>query len=265
MMRDLVDQLCALGFSERVSSLYVTTMLHGESTVRTIAATLKYPRASVHDGLMTLVDHGFVRTSLRRGERIFVAESPLSIRRALEMRRVQDEERLAKFDALLPRLRALVNVGGPEPKVRYVEDIEGLRMFQRDFELLPGEILQLFHYETFCAVERREVTDEHREAIARLQKRVRSIVIADQPFPLPNDPIYDIRIIPSDIVTAPGEMSVCDDRVLLLSYSNGINAVEIRSQAIADVCRATLELAWRMAGEIGKWMGNETAHHNAIH
>jgi len=38
--------------------------------------------------------------------------------------------------------------------------------------------------------------------------------------------------------------------VLLLSYQGGLIAIEIRLQTIADVCRASLELAWREAGRI---------------
>jgi hypothetical protein len=73
------------------------------------------------------------------------------------------------------------------------------------------------------------------------------MLVTDKQVTFPDLPNYDVRCVSPAVVAATGEMSVCGDRILLFSYTTGIIAIEIRSQAIADTCRATLELAWKAA------------------
>ena len=204
--------------------------------------------------MMTLVDHGFARVRNLGKMRRFVMQSPSVVQTALDARRKEAEMRLAKFEHVLPRLRALHTVGGSAPVIRYVEGVEGLRSIQEEFEALSGEILQLFDYDAFARCEERRATDRHRDAITGRQRAVRSMVVARNDAGIRTEDRYMIRTIPSSLFQISGEISVCEDRVLLLSYAPDFSAVVIRSSVIADVCRATLELAWRTAGEIEKWM-----------
>ena len=75
-------------------------------------------------------------------------------------------------------------------------------------------------------------------------------MVTDRVVDFSDVPLAETRVVPPSVIAVAGEMSVCEDRVLLLSYQGGLIAIEIRSQTIADVCRASLELAWREAGRI---------------
>lgn len=249
----LVAELATLGFPDRFAQAYVFVLQQGESSVKEIASALSLSRQTAHDVMTSLVEHGFVQAQKEKHRTWFIAQSPMKIRQLLEVKRKEGERRLAQFDVILPRLSALAAMGNDgSPVIRTVQGIEGLALFQREFEGLSGDILQLFDFDLFSRLEQFRATHEHRERIVTAGKRVRSILITDQPLLPVVDTLFECRGIPRGVVSVPGEMSVCEDHVLLLSYENGISVVSIRSQAIADVCRASLELAWKAAEGFGK-------------
>lgn len=249
----LVAELSTLGFSDRLAQAYVFVLQQGETSVNDIASALSLTRQTAHDVMTSLVNHDFVQMRNNGKRNCFIAQSPMKIRQLLEAKRKEDERRLEQFDVLLPRLSALAVLGDNGCSViRTARGIEGLVLFQREFEELAGDILQLFDFDVFSQLEQFRATNDHREKIVTAGKRVRSILVTDR-FLLPAiDPLFEFRCIPRDIISIPGEMSVCEDHVLLLSYENDISVVSIRSRAVADVCRASLELAWRAVEGFGK-------------
>lgn len=251
MIDRLVEELIWLGFPERIARVYVALVQRGQGSAPELAKELSIPRGAVHDAGLALIHHGFAKKMITHGVVTFVPEPPLVIRKSLEEKLRESESKVERFDVLLPNLRALSAIaGGSQPAVRFVDGIDGLKIFQKEFAALPGDIIQMFDYDTFCSLNIDQAKEEHRSALVDQKKKVRSIVMTNGKVPDRLIDGYDVRIVPKDCVTAPGEMSVCDDRVLLLSYANGVTAVEVRSKVIADVCRATLELAWSAAVRI---------------
>lgn len=250
MMTQLIDELTVLGFSGRIAETYVLLAQRGELTVREVSEQFSLARGTTHDMMMSLVEHGLARVRMVKKEKIFVLESPIAIRQKLEEQHRLCTMRLERFESVLPNLQALVSLGGgPTSAVRYLEGPEAIIASQREFMLLPDDIIQLFGDEISS-----KVADVRRWANVQAGKNVRSIVIANR---FPDDlttSCHDVRVIPRSVLAVSGEIRVCADRVLLLSYVQTPVAIEIRSQVMADVCRAALELAWHTAGKIEEWM-----------
>lgn len=245
----LIDELTTLGFSERVAEAYVFTVSRPEVSANEIASALSLTRQTAHDVMTSLVDRGLARTRSTGKRRTFCAEHPLAIRKMLEEQQRMIESRVERFESLLPTFSGLCLGSGSQLSVRHRTGIDGLLAFQREFDALQGETIQLFDHDTFSAL---DVSDAgERVTVIPSKKRVRSVVLTNRVMDYSRRSCSsDLRMIPHALVSAQGEMSVCEDRVLLLSYADGISAIEIRSQVIADVCRATLELAWAMAGKV---------------
>jgi DNA-binding MarR family transcriptional regulator len=243
----ITSSLTALGVPPRIAQVYYFVAERGEVAARDVAETFSYTRSTAHDVLATLVQYGFARSVRRGKEKIFCMESPHVILDAFLAERRKAEVRVDALEHVLPMLRALHASGSSGTGVRYFSGVEGLRDIQREFDGLPGDILQLLDVDTFQALEVVRGRELSCYRVIDQAKRTRSIVLTDQrvdSLPLLG---AEIRTISRDLISAPGEMSVCGDRVLFLSYVDEISIIEIRSQAIADVCRATLELAWRAA------------------
>ena len=251
MMDRLVEEFIELGFPERVARVYVELVKRGTVSIPRLAVFLKLPRSVIHDVSLILINHGFVTKNVINGVVVLTPAPPLVIRKTLEDKLRESEAKIDRFDALLPNLKALSTLTGDrQPAIRLIEGIEGLKMFQQEFAALPGDILQLFDYDTFQTLGLGRLTDDHRSQLVKLKKRVRSMVLTSGPVFDREIDGYEIKVISKDCVSALGEMSVCDDRVLLLSYVDGLTAIEIRSLVIADLCRAALELAWSTAVRI---------------
>lgn len=244
MMTQLVDELTTLGFSERIAQAYVLLAQKGEMTAREMSERFSLARPTAHDVMMSLVHHGLARAKISGKEKTFVMESPMMIREKLEEQRRVCASRLERFESLLPNLQALSSIGGGFcSAVRYLDTEEDIAMACDEFDLLPGDGIQLFS------------EAPHRIAI-NPPKRMKSIVVFGGASMAA---VEDVRCIPRSVLSVDGEIRVRGDRVLLLSSARNPVAIEIRSQVIADVCRATLELAWHTAGKIEEWSGMSPA------
>lgn len=251
MYATIAPSLTALGIPPRLAEVYVFVAEQGEVAARDVAETFSYTRSTAHDVLSTLVRYGFARSVTRGKEKIFSMESPQVIRDAFLAEQRRAETRSEVFEQIVPVLRALHASGSPGTGVRYFSGVKGLREIQREFDGLPGDILQLLDFDTFHALEVARAKELGRHRMIDRTKRTRSIVLTDQRIESIPSAGAEIRTVSRDLISAPGEMSVCGDRVLLLSYVDDVAIVEIRSRPIAEVCRAALELAWKAAEQWG--------------
>lgn len=247
MHATIVPSLTALGIPPRLAEVYVFVAQQGEVAARDVAESFSYTRSTAHDVLSTLVRYGFARSVTRGKEKIFVMESPQVLRDVFRAERQKAEMRSEVFEQIVPMLRALHASGSPDVGVRYFSGAKGLHDIQREFDGLPGEVLQLLDIDTLCALEVARTDIISRYHMIDHAKRIRSILLTDKKIAALPVMGGEVRTISRDVLNAPGEMSVCGDRVLLLSYVDEISIIEIRSRSIADVCRATLELAWKAA------------------
>jgi hypothetical protein len=252
MYAALAPSLTALGIPPRLVEVYLFVAEQGEVAARDVAETFSYTRSTAHDVLGMLVRYGFARAVTRGKEKVFCMESPHVMREAFQAERRRAETRSEVFEQIVPMLRAFHAAGSPGTGVRYFSGIKGLREIQREFDGLPGDILQLLDIDTFQALEVVRAKEIGRHRMIDQTKRTRSIVLTDQRTESLPSLGTEIRTVSRDLLSAPGEMSVCGDRVLLLSSIDEISIIEIRSRAIAEVCRATLELAWKAAEQWGK-------------
>ena len=245
MITQLVDGLTALGFSQRIAQAYVLLAQKGEISARDIGERFSLTRPTSHDVMMSLVHHGLARSKSSGKDRIFVMEPPTMIRNKLEEGRRESVSRLEQFDSLLPNLQTLAQMCSvASSMVRFGEGIEEMTPMLRDFSERTDDVLQLLDEETYRAMQQNISST----------RQIRSMIISDRLLKKQDRTDMEIRSISPLIVSAMGQMSVCGDCVLFLSHTNGARAIQIRSQPIADVCRAALELAWCAAGKIDEWM-----------
>ncbi len=224
----LVQELTTLGFSDRVAGAYVFTVSRPEVSAGEVAEELSLTRQTAHDVMTSLVERGLARMRLEGKRRMFCAEHPMTIRKMFEEQRKIVESRVERFEALLPNFSALCLGSGAQPVIRCREGIEGLLACQREFDALQGETIQLFDHDTFSALDTQDTSEK--VTVISEGKRVRSVLLTNRVADRSRQPLSShFRMIPHALVSAQGEMSVCEDRVLLLSYVNGISVIEIRS------------------------------------
>lgn len=252
MMDEIVRDLLRFGFSDKEAKVYVALLEHGPCGAPDVAAITQVPRASCYTILDSLCERGLAQAYVGKEQRRYVAHSPELLFALVTKEKESIIQKEACLEALVPRLLALHEESArAKPRVRYGEGFVGLRKMQEELERMDGEVIQIVGYDTFLALHA-QFTDDHRETIKDRGRRVRAILVTDKNVDFSGFPSIDIRRVSPSMITVHGEMNVCGEHVYLLSYANGVIALDIHSQTLADTCRATLELAWRQAGEIEK-------------
>lgn len=252
MQTDLQRELEHLGFTERQACIYVTLLRYGKSGAQQLALASGIPRASCYDTLEQLSKQGLVRAVEESGQQVFVTEPPerISLMLALQLEEVQARRRRAEL--FLPQLSALTGDGTAKPRFRIINDAEELRAIHEEYAMMGKPILQMVGYDAFLELHRESVVQEHTERLQETHSKGRAILVTDLPVDAPAGSGFEVRRVPASLMDVKGEMTVCEDHVLLFAYTVNVTAIEIISPAIANTCRATLELAWQRAGEIEK-------------
>lgn len=250
MPTDLIKELTQLGLQDREAQVYVLLLQHGRSTAQTVAQAAGLPRASCYGILENLAEKNLVSLRIERGQREYVAEPPERLRGLLRAQAEEVQERLQRIDLALPQLLALATDASVKPQVRLYKGAQDLRQLQEAFRDWEGETIQLIGYDALMNLDaaRQVVTREQNTLRRQGKKTGRAIVVTDKHV-APTG-IFETRTLPASLLDVPGELTVCGDRVLLFGYQEDVVAVEVRSPAIAQTCKAILELAWRLAGDL---------------
>lgn len=251
-MEDLLRGLSTFGLSEKEGRVYLALLAAPGKRAQDIAVMADLPRGTCYDILDELEERGLAILGESTGGKTYFPVSPDTLVTHLKREQTELDERLEQMKNLVPLLTVFYNPKGPQPKVRYLEGKSGLRQMQKEYAALPDDIIQLVGLDAFHALHDEVPTEEHRSDIFEKKKRIRAIHVTKDAARIPKMPFLESRALLPDLVPAMGEMSVCGDRVVLFSYDKDLIALDIRSAAIAGVCRAALELAWRAAKELDK-------------
>ncbi len=252
MQGDLQFELEQLGFTERQACVYVTLLRFGKSGAQQLALATGLPRASCYDTLGQLISQGLVRLIEDTEQQTFITEPPNQINKLLALQLEEVHARRRRAELFLPQLEALAGDGQLKPRFRIINDAKELHAIHAEYAELNKPILQLVGYDAFLELHRETLVQENTERLQQKQSCGRAILVTDLPIDPPRGSDFIVRRVPKALMDVRGEMTVCEDHVLLFAYTHNVVAIEIISPAIADTCRATLELAWQQAGEIQK-------------
>ncbi len=251
-MNDFVRDLVKIGFSHKEASVYIILLGLGRASASQIIKKTTINRASVYRVLDSMRKKGLILSEETLSDKYYIPEPPERILTLLQMQSMEVEERRKRADILVMRLKVIHNSSGNKPNIRYIESISGLRMMQREYENYPEDILQVIGYDAFLALHDPSITKEHRSELSNSSRKIRSIIISTKTVQIENLNGLEYIVLPPELASIDGEMTVCGDRLVMFSYANGIIAIEIKSKTLADTARATLELAWNEAKRIGE-------------
>ncbi len=248
-MREIVAHLLRLGFKEQDAKIYVALLGSEKATAGALSKQTGIARGTVYDVLTSFVQKGLVM-EVRDRERVFLAQPPEKIRSMFSEQARELDYRRQYLDRVMGEFDVYHQSSQQQPKVRYIETIEGWRTLQAEYEAKQDEIIQILNYDRFCELRDPVVSRRHLEDLKEHKRRIRSIFLTERMnVEIPED--FDVVLLPHELAHIKGEMTVCSDSVVFFSYEKKMIAVEIVSTAIASVARATLELAWAEAMRVG--------------
>ena len=248
-MDSVQRDLQRIGFTKNEADVYLALLQLGSATAGEVAKAAQVKRTTTYDVLRDLMQKGLATGVQRQGDCVYMGEAPERLQSLLHLQYEDVKRRRKLADQLITKLQVFHNSGAHKPAIRYVESVQGLRAMQREYEDLNDDIIQIVGMDTLKQLYEPSDAPDHGEAIKEKGNRIRTIVVSSEPVCYPDTWDIEYVCVPPDVLEVKGEMTVCDDRLVLFSYTSGIIAIEICSKTIADTARATLEMAWRWAKE----------------
>ena len=157
-----------LGLKDKKADVYLAALELGSATVIEISKKAGIKRTTCYDILMDLIKMGLVSETSKGKKRLFIGEDPEKILGDLE-----NKEKL--LSGILPQLKAVYNIKGVKPKIRFYEGKEGLREVYADTLKYSGEIAA-FASEDVVRALGREWADDYLKKRVKKNIRVRVIL-----------------------------------------------------------------------------------------
>ena len=246
----LAKQLQGLGFTEKEARVYIGLLEFGEATALQLSQKTGLNRATTYVTLAGLEKRKLVGRINNHKKTVFSIEHPLQILDLLEKEKNNVEIKIHLAKSLMPELEMLEKVTGEKAKVKFYEGKEGIVMIQKDFvRSRPKEFLNIFNIN--IALKHFPVSkNDHRQVVRDRKMSGRLIAVYDPKINIPNLPTFpksEIRYLPLTKFNLPfhSEVSIFNDKAVLISYQGKLMAVVVQNKAIVDGLRLLFELAWQ--------------------
>lgn len=259
----IVQHLQKTGLGEKASIVYTTLLEMGGAYPSALAHETKLNRSTIYKILLDLTVKGLV-TEIEKGKKLFYqVEKPEKLLRFAKMQHEISAEAYEKTKALMPDLEGLFQITPNKPKIRYFQDMDGVRSIFEDhisgqwkkYEMLgfanTTELEQIAGLEYLRAYAKRKET---------LGITTRGIVPDSMTDKTYTERVYKgikkniwlkLRYIPKDQFPFNGEITIYGtDRVSIFNFDEKhLVGIIIEDKAIHDMMVRIFELAWKGAGK----------------
>lgn len=239
---DFAPILEELGLKNQEAKLYLACLSLGQATVTQISDAADVQRTFAYDVLDGLVEQGLVSVVEVKGVKHY---SSISI----EKFRAQQRAKLARFDQIMPELKALEKTVGDRPKVQFLEGSKGIiAAFEDTLKLPRGS--ELLAYSTGEGWHEEEVRYQRDYIRRRVERNIRArAIITDaagmRPYIQKNkEELRDALVVSQKLVPFTNEINIYGNKVAIMNLVGEYLAVIIESESIAKMQRAIFELAW---------------------
>lgn len=140
----MIPTLEKLGLSEKEARVYLAALELGANSVQNISRKAGVNRATTYVILESLVGKGLISSYEQGKKTYFIAEAPEQLDRLLKKKEKEVEERRQDLTKIIPELKAIYNLAGSKPRVKFYEGKEGLKAMQQD--TLRSQIREIFSF-----------------------------------------------------------------------------------------------------------------------
>ncbi len=239
--------LSPFGLDENQSKIYLALIQTGPASILEIAQKTGVNRSMLYEIMDSLIALGLVYKSVRGKKIRFVAREPEVIQQLLA-------QKLQKFEALLPDLKALAEKNMSKPAVTFHEGINGIKQVylgaihskEKKLYAFVGvesllsktKVLEIFWDEEFK--KERQKRNVFGQLIVPDNAAGRKFQIKD------NQNFRESKLVNAELYNFPAEVLMYDDVVAFISYTQHEEyAVEIKSPAIAETLKMIWKFMWK--------------------
>lgn len=246
-MDQIKSILKSLGLDEKETSLYLASLVCGESGMSDLARQAKLKRTSAYVVFKSLEAKGLMASfHMRQGTR-FVATSP-------ETLMAKAKHQVEQIDKLLPELKSLSLKADQAPRVTYYEGIEGYKIAAEDSLQESGATLRHIGSlaEIHQAVTAQYDVEYYLPQRVKKQVKLRALYFESDmtsSMKARNDmaEFREIRYLPEKYKHQTS-MLIYANKVVLFSTKKELITVIIESADLAESEKRKFDLIWDLSG-----------------
>lgn len=241
------DKLIEIGLSEKEAAVYVAALQLGLTSVQQLADRSKVNRTTVYPVIESLMKMGLMSSIEKEEKTFYVAESPENIKRVIDKQKLEIEKKEMLIASAVNELMDLENIAGEKPLVRYYDTYEGINsaMMRNFSKPKHSEVFSLSRMDTVMKLfpNQKEIGDE------RVRNKIKAkFIYTTENGPIPNDtdPAKYREAVYVDLKDNDfnGELVICDNKLVMISYSNPMAAVSIESSEMVKMFNVLFRHAW---------------------
>lgn len=248
MVKEKLYDLLKLGLTEGEARVYIALMSLGSSTVGPIVKKSGVAYSNIYDVLQRLMEKGIVSYIVKNKTKYFQAASPSNLYLYLEKKEKELQTQKEELKQMLPQLTKLQQVM-PQQEA---EIFLGKKGMKTAYEKLLADVtkddedLFFYVYEEKYAKESDLFYFSIQHLLKGIPERgISNIAYRKSPF-IKQAQYISMRYVDFPV---PGNIDICRDRLLLVSWEEPIIAMLIHSRSIAENFRRYFNAVWKVARE----------------
>ncbi|MEK7559725.1 MAG: helix-turn-helix domain-containing protein [Patescibacteria group bacterium] len=243
----MLEDLKKIGLSQNEAKVYLALLEIGSSTAQTIAQKSELKRPTTYVQLESLMKRGLVSSFERNAKTLFRAEDPEHLHKVLEKEKEEQKLKAEALEQILPGLGNLYLSAGERPRVRFFEDIEGLKTIQDEILKTKEKLIKA----VTNADDVLKLFPQHAKNYIpkRVQRGIRSKIIytsSEGDFLKSTDKemLRESKFIESSKMPFSGDMLTYGQNVVISVVSKKQFGIIIESEEIAKSFGAIFDLLW---------------------
>lgn len=240
------------GLNEKEKLIYLTGLKLGPVRAAFLSRRTGLTRQHTYDILKSLERKGFVsRLGKDYGQR-FVMEEPVSLKSLLERKQNRIEKMKVDLEKLLPEFESFYNSKESIPKIKFFEEIEGIKEIFEDMLLCHNK--KHFYFGSFSDligilgeeymggwIERRVKKEIFSQAVRIKEKEInRDIYASEKEF------LREVRYAPCYFNTEQ-TITVYDNKVAIVSSKNECTGFLIESNEFSVTMKNLFDILWAVS------------------
>lgn len=254
--QEISQKLKQIGFDTAQQQVIFYLFQSGASTVADISKGVKLPRSTIHLAVESLVKQGVIQTSQAGKRRVVYIEKPEKIRKIIENKQKEVDDKQEILESILPNLRTLFTLRGEGEKID-IEHFEGESGFVETFwrsldQTKGGEVLRISgDTETFTVG--REKLKQYGEA-RRKKKILARHIITESPLAdeeLQEAPLKQraVRVISKNLINPKVHIAIWKNHVSFTVWDTNLHSIIITNPSIYAFMKSVFEILWLQGRE----------------
>ena len=251
-MNKIATFLKSLNLSEKETILYLAGLKLGPTRASMLSRKTGLTRQHTYDLLKSLEQKGFVSKMGKNYGQRFTMEDPRNLKSILDRRKQKIEKIEKTLTKLMPEFESFYNQKGIVPKIKFFEEIEGIKdIFEDMLNCRSGEHFYLGSFKELLEILGKDYLDGWIKR--RIKKNIFSKAIRIKEKEIKNELYTNEEKFLREVKFAPSGINITqtvviyDNKVAVISSKKECVGLLIESEEYFQTMKALFEIFWSVS------------------